>query len=790
MLKNYITIAFRNISRNLTYTGINLAGLTLGITGSLVLFLLIQFQTSFDEHHPQGDRTYRVVYSAEIQGHTDYGAGLPNPMPDAIYEDIAGVEAVLRVSQGGYALVRVDQGGMPRRFEEESVAYTDSTYFQLIDQPLLKGSGALNAPYQAVITPALAVKYFGDENPLGKVFNLNNEHDFTITGIMSAAADNSSFPFQMLLSWSTVQAQYVARGWGSVSSGDQCFVLLKPGVQPAEIETSFATLVEKHQNDEMRPKTYRLQPIDQLKHDGRYGNFRGRTAGMESIWAMVIIALFLILTACINFINLTTAVAVRRSKEIGIRKVLGSARRQLIVQHLCETAMITLAAIVLAACLTELALLSLNTFLEIKLHITLNNPPLWAFVVLVWSGVTLGAGLYPAFLLSGYKPARVLKNTLATRHTGGYALRRGLVIGQFVISQLLIVCTIILLAQMRYVQTKDLGFNKEAVVMVPLAEANNADKKRSLKSIVSQMPGVARASLCFHAPSSSSWSRTHTTISGLEGNLMAHVKTIDEDYAEVFELQLAAGRALTTQDTAQACLVNEYLVSTLHLPENDDILGRQLNAWGDQLTIVGVVKDFNAMSLENPMVPIILFEESQSNHMLAVKLNPGNYTETLEAIEDAWQNQYPDYLFQYEFLDKHIARFYEGAQKIASLLLIFSGIAIFIGCLGLYGLVSFMANQKEKEFGVRKVLGATTAQILGGFSKEFVILIFIAFVLSSPLAGYIMNQWLQRYVYHITLTWPMFINGMLVTLFVAFATIAYRAIHTAQKNPADVLRDQ
>lgn len=790
MLKNYVKIALRHLRRNISYTFINLAGLTLGVTGSIILFLMVWFLTSFDQEHPAANRTYRIVHTSQMQDRVRHGTGLPNPMPGAVAEEITGIETVLRISSCENMLVRVEsQPGQSNLFEEENgIAYTEAAYFELIQQPLLAGSGLLNQPYQAVIGRSLAQKYFGSQEPVGKTLRIDNQFDVTITGIMADPLVNSSFPFELLISWATVRESRLAEGWGSVSSSDQCFVRLSPGTNPQAVNNQFPAFVDKYQKSDIRAWSYRLQPITALKYDPELSNFRDDTVTKESIGVMVVIALFLVLTACINFVNLNTAVLSRRMKEAGIRKVLGSQRRQLIIQHLCETAMLTALAIVLSAGCAELALLKLNPFLKMHLHIKLFQPSQALFFAATWIVLSLVAGLYPAYLVARYKPVLILKNNLNNRAAGGFMMRRTLVVMQFAISQVLLIGTIIVLSQMSYLQHKDLGFQQQATIGVHLPEIDNLQKKRHVREAVRQFPGVEAVSLCFRPPSSGENALTDITIEGVEDNVIVYLKATDDAYVNLFDLTLLAGHNLPTSDTVRGVLINERTLKLTGVTDPQDALGRRVGLWDYEEPIVGVVKDFNTRSLRTAIDPVVLYNDLSEAETLVVRLTPGHFKETLAAIESAWKAQYPNFLFSYYFMDQKIGEFYEDVQKDFTLLTLFSGVAIFIGCLGLYGLVSFMAHQKEKEMGVRKVLGATTTQIMMRFSREFVVLTLIACLLSIPVAGYYMNQWLADYAYHIPLNGSVFILAVLITLCIALLTVSYRSFRAADKNPADVLK--
>jgi len=794
MLRNYITVTFRNFQRNLGYSLINVFGLALGITCSLVLFLMVSFFTSFDDYHPNMERMYRVVHSSNVNGNEDSTPGVQPPFPDALRAEVSGLEKVLFISGSYNGIFTVEHNGTKKIFEqEERFGYTDSTYFTFFDRKFVSGNyqTALNEPGQVILSQTTAKKFFGDDDPINNSLWLNNQVDLKVTGIMEDAPDNTNFPFELLISYATIKSEKDGYGWTSIFSDDQCYVLLNEGIDPASINSQFHGFIEKHRGEENAAQsTWWLQPLSELSHDSRFGNYRYTTVSRSSILAMAIVGVFLILTACINFINLSTAVAIKRSKEVGIRKVLGGQRIQLVLQYLSETAFITAIAILISIGLSELAFIQLNQFLELNLHIDLRNYAVLAFLFGVGIVVSLISGSYPALLLSGFSPALALKNKITNKSTGGFVLRRGLVIFQFVISQLLIVGTVILLSQMNYLDKKDLGFTKEAIITVPIPENTDGSNKKALKSALVQVPGIAEMSLCTTPPSSGSIASTNFFIEGIEDDYRTHVKEADVDYLNLFQLKLVAGRNLIDSDTIAACLVNEQLVRSIGIDNSEDILGREMKIWGQKIPVVGVVRDFHTTSLTRAIDPTVILSDLSDYRSIAVKLEPGKYKEAIDGIEKAWTAQYPDYLFSYEFLDREIAEFYETEQRMSVLLMVFSAIAITIGCLGLYGLISFMANEKEKEIGVRKVLGASVGNILYIFSREFMVLVIVAFVIAAPLAGYIMDQWLGNFAYRVPLSALMFVTGLLATVVIAFLTVGYRSIRAALVNPVEALRNE
>lgn len=573
---------------------------------------------------------------------------------------------------------------------------------------------------------------------------------------------------------------------------------MREGESTSAIEAGIPAFVDKYLSDDNSDEqTYILQPLADLHFDDRFGNYRYNVVPRRVLFSLGVIALFLIATACINFINLTTAEAIKRSKEVGIRKTLGSTRTQLVFQFLGETFLVTFIAVALSLGAAQIALGFLNPFLEETLSLNLSHDAAtWGIVVAVLIVVSVLSGLYPSFVVSGFKPALALKNQITNRGASGYQLRKALVVTQFFISQFLIIGTVVLLQQLNYFQNKELGFARDAIVNVPIPEeesptaADGTSKMRTLKNELLRLAGVQGASLCNSAPSSGRVSGTDFTVSGNDEHFGTQVKLIDGDYTSLFNLKFVAGQNIADLDTATGFLVNEKLTQITGHANPADILGKEINMWGKRLPVVGVVADFHTMSLAAGIEPVVLLNRIRNYRNLALKVNMANLPATLDAVQTQWEATYPDFIFSYEFLDDEIAGFYEGERRMSVLLTIFSTVAIIIGCLGLFGLVTFMANQKTKEIGVRKVLGASVESILLLFSKEFVVLIVIGFMLAAPAAWWVANAYLQQFEYRITLGPFIFAWSALVTAGIALLTVGYKSFRAASANPAHALKTE
>jgi putative ABC transport system permease protein len=801
MIKNYLKTAFRSLWREKGSTTINIAGLTLGITSSLVLFLLVRHYSSFDNFHSKRDRIYRVVHQSKGNNGNNFSAGVPAVLPESFKNDFPEAEEVVFTSYRSGSLITIpQQSGPTKKYDEEAgVVFTQPSFFKIFDRKMLIGSAekGLDEPNEAIISKKWALKYFGKEDAIGEIVKFDTL-EFKIGAVMEDFPANTDFPFDLMLSHATIKKQSDAQGWNSIWSDEQCYFLLKPDAKVSDIESRIPTFVKKYLGDDNRNEsTFMLQPLSDLHFDDRFSNYTYNVTPRSTLIALSVIAVFLILTACINFINLTTAEAIKRSKEVGIRKSLGSSRSQLVLQFLGETSLVTIIAVLLSLAAAQISIGFLNPFLEQRLSLNLGSDLiLWIFLIGIVVIVSFLSGLYPSFVVSAFKPALALKNQINNKNSSGYNLRRGLVILQFFISQFFIIGTIVLIRQMDFFQKKDLGFDRDTIVTIPIPEketpsiTNGSSKMRTLKNELSTIPGVAIASLSNSPPSSGNVSGTGFTIAGKEDRFGTQVKQIDGDYVDLYKLYIVAGKNIEDRDTATGFLVNEKLVKTAGFDTKEEIIGKELNMWGKRLPVVGVVKDFHTVSLSQAIEPVVMMNRIRGYETLSLKLNPSDMQSTIKQVQAKWEATYPDYIFSYEFLDEQIRGFYDSERRMSVLLTIFASLAIFIGCLGLFGLATFMANQRTKEVGVRKVLGASVESILVLFSKEFVVLIIVGFALAAPVAWWVSNLYLEQFAYKITLSPFIFILSVAVTLFIALLTVGYKSFKAATVNPAQSLKSE
>ncbi|GAB3269719.1 ABC transporter permease [Larkinella harenae] len=793
MFLNYLTVAFRNLQRNKVYTFINGAGLALGMMCGILIFTLVKYHLSFDNFHEHSDRIYRVVTEMH-RDNIGYSSSVPVPLGKNFRNDYTFGEKVARIVTVRDQLITLKTGGEPQKIkEEQGVAFTEPEFFEIFNYPLQEGNirTALQAPNTVIMTERMARKYFGGANPVGRSFLLNNTILLQVTGILKDLPANTDRTAELFVSFPTLKKYdpWLADdiiSWGGIRDGVECFVRLRPSVSVAQVESVLPAYVKKYRPTSKNVHHYKLQPLADVHFNARYGGAMEK----KNLWVLSVIGLFLLVTACVNFINLATAQALKRAKEVGVRKVLGGLKRQLFWQFISETAIITALGLLVALTVSCLILPTANAFFQTRMTINpLLDGQLLLFMAALGVSITFFAGSYPGLILAGFQPVVALKGKLSQQNIGGFNTRRALIITQFAISQVLIMGMLVIMSQMRYAKQADLGFDKEAIVMIPMGSDSTGVKKNTLKNEFARLNGVESVSRCFTAPASAAEWGNSIKVDNEEVNFRTSIKSADENYLSTFGLELVAGKNLFPSDSVREFLVNETLLRKLNLsPEK--AIGKMIAANGGRMVapIVGVVKDFHDASFHQEISPVAITTSVDNYSAYAVKLNLGRAKATIAAIEKAWLQQHPDQLFEYQFVDESIARFYQTEDRILTLIQAFSYIAIFIGCLGLYGLVSFMATQKTKEIGIRKVLGSSVFQLLWMFGREFLRLILLAFLLAAPIAWWAMNQWLQGFQFRIEIGAEIYILALGGTVLIAAITVAYQAIKAALMDPVKSLR--
>ena len=730
MLKNYFTTAVRNLWRSKGSTIINISGLTLGVATSLILFLLVRYQTSFDKYHSKLDRIYRVVLQSDGNNGKNYSAGVQPVLWEAFKNDFPEAEEVVFTSyHGSGSLVTIPQPqGEPKKFgDDNNLVFTQPEFFKIFDRKILIGdvNKVLKDPNEAVISKKAAINYFGKEDAIGEVLSFEDK-EYKVTAIMEDYPDNTDFPFNVMLSYITIKKTKDEVGWTSIWSDEHCYFLLKEGSSIAEIERRLPDFYKKHLGEKNRDHAeYHTQTLASVHHDERYGNYNYNTTSYEKIAAMSIIGIFLIITACINFINLVTAEAIKRSKEVGIRKTLGSSRGQLIAQFLGESTLVTIFSVVLALGLAQILLPSLNTFLHSTLAIRLGDPTLWLFVLAVTVTVSILSGLYPSFVVSDFKPVFAIKNQIGNRNSSGFNLRRGLVVLQFIISQFLIIATIVMVTQMDFFSNKDLGFVKEAVVNIPIPEnarggfEDGTSKMKTLREELVKLKGIEDATLCNFPPSSGAVMSTNFWLEGKTDDFDAQMKSVDVNYIQLYGMKLVAGKNIGDSDTVQGFVINEKLANMFGYANPTDAIGQRMRQGSRKVyyPIVGVVQNFHTMSLHEPIEPTVLLSNARNFSTLSMKVDVRNFKETVKQIQQKWEATYPNHIFSYQFLDEEIKEFYESDTKMSTMITVFTSIAIFHRLLRFVWLGYFYGESKDKGSGRAQSIGCIGGEYRTSFLK-------------------------------------------------------------------------
>lgn len=807
MIRNYIKTAWRNLLRNKSYAAINVVGLAVGIAACLLIFLIIQFETSFDNFHSKKDHIYRLntVFTGPDGVHPS--SGMPLPSAEGLRIDFPQLKQVAAIfrNDGSHYSVSNGSGQSVKRFKEDDAYYAEPQFFNIFDFGWLAGDKktALSEPNTVVLSEDEATRFFGNwHDAMGKIIKYENKTDLKVTGVIKNTPVNTDNQLKLVISYVSMTMKggdfYGNRNdWVSTFGDNNIYVLLPDNMTADQFNRNLKVFVKKHKPADAVKDGFKLQPLADMHYNTDVGVYSGHTFSRQLIKVISLIGVFLLVIACVNFINLATAQAVNRSKEVGIRKVLGSNRNNLIKQFLSETLIITFFAVALAVMIAEAVLPLLNKLLEVQISSAfLTEPVLLLFLAGIIVVVTLLSGFYPALVLSGFNPITALKNRVSSNKSSGVLLRRGLVVFQFCIAQFLVIGTLVIVFQMDYFNNKSLGFDKDAILTVPFpTDSLSKTKLNSLRDQLLAQPGIKDVSYSFASPSDNNGWGTDFKYNNApkHTDFNAQMKWADAEYFKLYNIQFVAGHAYTPGDTIHGWVVNETLLHKLGVRDPKEAIGKYIKLWDDNkkyAPITGVVKDFNISSLKNAIQPVLMTSWSAVYQKINIKIEPKNVNQTMASIEKLWTATFPDGMYEYQFLDEKIANFYKSENQLSTLYKIFAGIGIFISCLGLYGLVSFMAVQRTKEVGIRKTLGASVASIVYLFSKEFTILIIIAFAVSGSLGYYFMHKWLQDFTYRIPLSPAIFALAIVASVVIAWLTVGYKAIKAALANPVKSLRSE
>ncbi len=794
MIKNYFKIAFRKLWSHKTFSFINIFGLAVAMTACFLIYLYVNFELSYDSFHTKADRIYRVVADIKTPTEVIHASGPAWAVAPNAKDEFPEIEYSVRFAGGDNILVR--QGDT--KFQQENSAWADSAFFKVFDFKLLKGDAntALKEPLSIVLSKTAAKKYFAKTDPMGQTLLITGDaFPAKVTGVMEDIPENSQIKADMVLSMSTITQklnQGIDSQWGNYSAS--AYFLLMRGTDAKILEKKFPAFLEKRNGTEMKKNqmyaTLFLEPLkDVYLRSTRDGNKKGN---INNVYIFSIIAVFILLIACINFINLTTARSAERAKEVGIRKVVGAAKFQLSGQFIGESVILCLIAFVITVILSALLLPSFNQLAGKTISTGIFANP--RFIVLLFFaaiGIGLLAGIYPALVLSSFKPVVVLKGRFASG-TKGIILRKGLVVAQFTISIALIIATIVVYNQMTYMRNQELGFSKDNMIII---DTNGDPGKKAFQESLTSLPDVRSTATSSSVPGSGN-PGAYSEIENIKGELQIanlDLYFVDFDYINQFKIKMVAGRGFSKDfgtDTTQAMVLNEAAVKMFGYSSPKQAIGKRFKQWGREGKIIGVMKDFHFRSLQQPIKPLSMRIEPGGSNLVSVNISSANLPKSIAAIENKWKSIIPNRPFSYYFLDESFDKQYSTEERFGKLFLNFAILAIIISCLGLLGLASYSTMQRTKEIGIRKVLGASVSNIVNLLSLDFLILVIISFIIAAPLAWFFMYKWLQDFAYHTNLSFWVFALSGVCALAIALFTVSFQAIKAAISNPVKSLRTE
>ncbi|HTE34862.1 MAG TPA: FtsX-like permease family protein [Chryseolinea sp.] len=788
MFKNYLITALRNLKKNRLYTFVNVLGLALGVGCCVVIFVIVRYETSFDNYHTKAERIYRVNLTQHgVQGRQLNGCNF-SPVTEAIRHDVTGLEAVT----GVYCLQRYQITKDKDLFEDRFAFFADEHYSDVFDVKWIAGNPrqALKLPGMVVVTESFANKFLGGvRNAPGSTFVLENKLPLTVSGVVETPPTNTDHPYSMLISYATLDdfIPGLEDDWNNVRGG-ATYVLFGPSTTTDQVYGQFNKIISKHlPEDRAKNTSFFLMPLsDNHDRNGDYNSYN-YDFPIPVMIILSIMAAMIAFIACINFVNLATAQSLKRAREVGLRKTMGSSRLQLIVQYMSEAFIITLLAVSVGVVLAKAGIMQLNSeFSGDPLRFNfLKEPSILLFMLAITVVISVLAGFYPALILSGYQPLLALRSQTYTGKSGGFSLRRILVVAQFMGAQTLILVTLIVTSHIDHFKNRPLDYDPETILMIPYLRGNDAGEHERLRKSLREVPGVVNLTF------------------GLAGNEhgefytredakhVAVLSYVDTSYFATFQMRLLAGRNFDDRQTAAPeVIVNEALLEKLEISNPRSAIGSMFVLGDQNVVIRAVVKNTYTQPLTNKVDPVVIQYRPEKFASVALNISTADVSSTLAGIENAWKSVYPDYLYKYEFMDEKAAREFGFFTVIFSFFGIASFLAIFIGCLGLYGLISFMAIQRTKEIGIRKVLGATVSNIILMFTRESAVLILIAFIVASPAGHYLGIAMMMELPERINPGWWIFALTFFGSLIVALTTVAHRSFGAATQNPVISLRHE
>ena len=807
MLRNYFKIAWRNIKRHKAYSGINILGLAIGIAACLLILQYVSFELSYENFQTHKDRIYRVEQDRYDNGKlsTQWAAGafgVGNAFKDAIPE----IEDYVKVVPNGKVVA--DVKNQPLKIEK--IFFASNSFFNIFTYPLIAGdkNTALKEPFTAALSETIAKEIFGTTNVIGKTLELNRNSNYKITAVYKNAPVNTQLKPDLLLSYATFLK------WTTDSSGngpetawewDGCltYLLLRPGVNPGVVEKKFPPIVEKFVGADMKKYnaavTYHLQPLKDIHLYSHYMMEPGENSDGKTVYLLLGIAFFIVTIAWVNYINLATARAITRAREVGVRKAVGSHRRQLIIQFLSESALLNGVALILALLIVLVAIPGFNSLSGQQLSFSLfKENSFWISLAALFIVGVFFSGLYPAFVLSGFKPIEVLKGKMSGT-TQSSLLRKSLVVFQFTASLFLLIGTVTVYQQIQFMRNQSLGLNIDQTLVVSQptvgVDSTFLQKMTAFKTELSRQTSIQNITVSTSIPGEPvGWNAGGIKLVGQDESKQKQYRVIgvDYDYLKTYGLKLIAGRAFSKDfgGDDSTVIFNEKAIQQLGFNKPEDALNKRIDFWGGKYTIIGVAKNFHQQSLREAFEPLIFRCIPDVNGSISIKTNATKAAQTISAVKAEWNKFFPGNTFEYFFLDDHFNEQYKADQRFGQVFGLFTSLAILVACLGLFGLASFTTLQRTKEIGIRKVLGASIGTILKLLYREFAYLLIIAFLIATPLAWLTSSSWLQGYAFRINISWAYFVIPFIVIVGIAFITVSFQSIKAAIANPAKSLRTE
>ena len=790
MFRNYVKIAIRSLLKQKLYSGINILGLALGMACSLLIGLWVKDELSYDRFLPNAEAIQYVRVNFPYNGDTVTNSVTPGPLQEAIAKDVPEVTAVTKINYGPELLIKAVGGPMGEKAAKEKGHFATDDFFGVFDLPVLSGNpkAALAQTSQIVITRKIAEKYFQNGQALGKTLQLDNDKFYVVGAVIEDLPANSTLQFGWLVNWK-VQEQDWMKTWGNNSF--YTYIRLKPNTTAAQTELAMKDIYPRFAGKNFETGRLTLQPITDLHLYSEYKNGKSISGRIEYVRIFSIVALFILLIACINFMNLATARSANRAKEVGVRKVVGALRSSLIGQFLSESVLTSLLAVVLALALVWSILPTFNELFGKQLTLNLAEPALWLIILALVLVTGFLSGSYPALFLSSLQPIKILKGRLQFG-SGPALFRRALVVFQFSLSIFLIVGMLAVGKQMNYLRTKNLGLDRENVVYVPLeGEIAQPKKVDVFRQEVMRKPSIASATTTMALPVNIQSTSGDLKWPGKDPNLqsMVSIMAVGGDFIKTMNIKLLSGRdfRMDSPSDSSRYLINEAAAKMMGMK---DPVGKEVEFWSGKGQIVGLMKDFHLNSMHQAISPLILVFNASNTSYLLVKTRPGQTQQAIADLEQIAKEFNPNYPFNYHFLDEEYENMYRSEQQVNTLVNYFGILAILISCLGLFALAAFTAEQRTKEIGVRKVLGASISNIVGLLSTDFLKLVLIALVLASPLAWWALSEWLGTFAYQTELAWWIFGLAGVMAVGIAFLTVSYQSIKAAMVNPVTSLKSE